>query len=80
MAGTQNLLSGMPLVLKTIPDPPLIGTVYYLIMNNLVPNCPNSYAPLKAVRPTWTVYFIGLVASYDTHIGTRWLNSNPKAT
>ena len=28
----------------------------------------------------WTVYIPWLVASYDTHKGERWLNSNPQAT
>ena len=61
------------------------GTVYFLNQDNPVPNCPNSYACLTACKNTkhtvsrWysTVYIPWLVASYDTHNGKRWLNSNP---
>ena len=48
-----------------------------------MPNCPNSYASLHARRPCMQqaggigVYITCLVASYDTHKGKRWLNSNP---
>ena len=48
-----------------------------------MPNCPNTYASLHARRPCaiirWyrTVYIPWLVASYKTHKGKRWLNSNP---
>ena len=50
MAGTQALHSGMPLVLKNKYSSAL-ETVYYLNLNNPVPNYPNSYAPLHARRP-----------------------------
>ena len=62
------------------------GTVYYLNRDNPVPNCPNSYAPPNAGRPSiqWasgmTVHIPWLVDSYDMHKGKRWLNSNPQTT
>ena len=50
MAVTQDLHSGMPLVLKN-KNSTALGTVYYLNLDNPVPHYPNSYAPLHARRP-----------------------------
>ena len=52
MAATQELLSGMPLVLLKKKNSSAYGTVYYLNRDNPVPNCPNSYAPPNAGRPS----------------------------
>ena len=52
MAATQELLSGMPLVLLKRHNSTAYGTVYYLNRDNPVPNCPNSYAPPNAGRPS----------------------------
>ena len=82
VAVTQDLLSGMPLVLKI----ELIR-----LWNSLLPEPGQPSAQLfKLIRLTackkamhaisrWyrTVYIPWLVASYDTHKGKRWLNSNP---
>ena len=82
VAVTQDLLSGMPLVLKI----ELIR-----LWNCLLPEPGQPSAQLsKLIRLTafkkamhaisrWyrTVYIPWLVASYDTHKGKRWLNSNP---
>ena len=82
VAETQDLLSGMPLVLKI----ELIR-----LWNSLLPEPGHPSAQLsKLIRHTackkamhaiswWyrTVYIPWLVASYDTHKGKRWLNSNP---
>ena len=51
MAATQELLSGMPLVLKK-KNSSTYGTVYYPNRENPVSNCPNSYAPMNAGRPS----------------------------
>ena len=50
VAVTQDLPSGMPLVLKE-NNSSAFGIVYYLNQDNPVPNCPNSYASLHARRP-----------------------------
>ena len=50
MAATQELLSGMPLVLLKKNNSSAYGTVYYMNRDNPVPNCPNSYAPPNAGR------------------------------
>ena len=82
VAVTHDLLSGMPLVLKI----ELIR-----LRNNILPEPGQPSAQLsklirlttckKAMHATtrWyrTVYIPWLVASYDTHKGKRWLNSNP---
>ena len=82
VAVTQDLLSGMPLVLKI----ELIR-----LWNSLLPEPGQPSAQLsKLIRLTackkamhaisrWyrTVYIPWLVASHDTHKGKRWLNSNP---
>ena len=82
VAVTQDLLSGMPLVLKI----ELIS-----LWSSILPEPGQPSAQLsklirltaykKAMHATsrWyrTVYIPGLVASYDTHKGKRWLNSNP---
>ena len=52
MAATQEHLSGMALVLLKKKNSSAYGTVYYLNRDNRVPNCPNSYAPLNAERPS----------------------------
>ena len=51
MAVTQDLYSGMLLVLIINKSSFLLGTVYYLDQDNSVPNYPKSYAPLHARRP-----------------------------
>ena len=51
VAVTQDILSGMPLVLLK-KNSSSFGTVYYLNQDNPVPNCPNSYASLHARRPS----------------------------
>ena len=82
VAETQDLLSGMPLVLKI----ELIR-----LWNSVLPEPGQPSAQLsKLIRITackkamhaisrWyrTLYIPWLVASYDTHEGKRWLNSNP---
>ena len=82
VAVTQDLLSGMPLILK-------IELIH--LWNSLLPEPGQPSAQLsKLIRITackkamhaisrWyrTVYIPWLVASYDTHKGKRWLNSNP---
>ena len=82
VAVTQDLLSGIQLVLKI----ELIR-----LWNSLLPEPRQPSAQLsKLIRLTackkamhsisrWyrTVYIPWLVASYDTHKGKRWLNSNP---
>ena len=82
VAVTQDLLSGMPLVRK-------IGLIRH--RNSILPEPGQPSAQLsKLLRLTackkamhaisrWyrTVYIPWLVASYDTHKGKRWLNSNP---
>ena len=50
MAVTQDLHSGMPLVLIN-KNSSALGTAYYLNLDNPVPNYPNSYALLHARRP-----------------------------
>ena len=50
-AATKELLSGMPWYFKK-KNSSAYGTVYYLNRDNPVPNCPNSYAPLNAGRPS----------------------------
>ena len=52
MAATQENLSGMPMVLFKIKNSSTYGILYYLNWDNPVPNCPNSYAPLYAGRPS----------------------------
>ena len=82
MAATQQLLSGMPLVLKIelirlwsciLPEPGQPSAQ----LSKLI----RLTACKKAVHATsrWyrTVYIPWLVAFYDTHKGKRWLNSNP---
>ena len=82
VAVTQDLLSGMPLVLKI----KLIRLWNSLLYESGQPSAQLS----KLIRLTackkamhaisrwyWTVYIPWLVASYDTHKGKRWLNSNP---
>ena len=82
---TQDLLSGMPLVLKI----ELIR-----LWNSILPEPGQPSAQLseltrltackKAMHSiSWwymTVYIPWLVASYDTHKGKHWLNSNPQTT
>ena len=82
VAVTQDLLSGMPLVLR-------IELIH--LWNSILPEPGQPSAQLsklirltactKAMHATgrWyrTVYIPWLVASYDTHKGKRWLNSNP---
>ena len=46
VAVTQDLLSEMPLVLKI--ELTHFGAVYYLNLDNPVPNCPNSYEAMHA--------------------------------
>ena len=79
---TQDLLSGMPWVLK-------IELIH--LWNSILPEPGQPSAQLsklicltackKAMHAIsrWyrTVYIPWLVASYDTHKGKRWLNSNP---
>ena len=81
VAVPQDLLSGMPLVLKI---------ELICLWNSLLPEPGQPSAQLsKLVRLTackktmhaisrWyrTVYVTWLVASYDTYKGKRWLNSN----
>ena len=81
VAVTQDLLSGMPLVLR-------IELIH--LWNSILPEPGQRSAQLsKLIRLTackeamhatsrWyrTVYIPWLVASYDTHKGKRWLNSN----
>ena len=50
VAVTQDLPSGMPLVLQE-KNSSSFETVYYLNQDNPVPNCPNSYTSLHARRP-----------------------------
>ena len=52
MAVAQYLLSEIPLVLyiKKLKNSSAFATVYYLIQDNAVPNCPNSYATLNTRR------------------------------
>ena len=82
VAVTQDLLSGMPLVLKIelirlwssiLPEPGQPSAQLSKLMHLT--------ACKKAMHATswWyrTVYIPWLVASYDTHKGKRWLNSNP---
>ena len=82
VAVTQDLLSGMPLVLKI---------ELICLWNSLLPEPGQPSAQLsKLIHLTackkamhaisqWcrTVYIPWLVASYDTHKGKHWLNSNP---
>ena len=83
VAVTQDLLSGMPLVLKIelirlwssiLPEPGQpIAQLYKLIR---LTACKNAmHATSRWYR---TVYIPWLVASYDTHKGKRWLNSEPQ--
>ena len=51
VAVTHDLVSGMPLVLLK-KNSFAFGAVYYLNQDDLVPNCPNSYASLHARRPS----------------------------
>ena len=81
VAVTQDLLSGMPLILKV----ELIR-----LWNSILPELGYRSAQLsKLIRLTackkamhaisrWfrTVYILWLVASYDAHKSKRWLNSN----
>ena len=82
MAATQELLSGMPLVLNIelirlwssiLPEPGQPSAQ----LSELI----RLTACKKAMHATsrWyrTVYIHWLVAFYDTHKGKRWLNSNP---
>ena len=82
VAVTQDLLSGMPLVLEI---------ELICLWNSLLPEPGQPSAQLsKLIRLTackkamhaisrWyrAVYIPWLVASYDTNEGKRWLNSNP---
>ena len=71
VAVTQDLLSGMPLVLKI----ELIR-----LWNSILPEPGRLTACKKAMhaisRWNGTVYIPWLVASYDTHKSKHWLNSN----
>ena len=82
VAVTQNLLAGMPLILKIelirlwsciLPEPGQPSAQ----LSKLI----RLTACKKAMHATswWyrTVYIPWLIASYDTHKGKRWLNSNP---
>ena len=83
VAVTHDLLSGMPLV--------LLRKELIRLWNSILPEPGQPSAQLsKLIRLTacketkhtvsrWyrTVYIPRLVASYDTHKGKRWLNSNP---
>ena len=48
MAVTQDLNSMMPFVLIINKNSSALGTVYYLNLDNPVPNYPNSYSKLHA--------------------------------
>ena len=76
MAATQDLHSGMPLVLITNKNSSAFGTVYYLNEDNPMPNCPNSYAQLHARRPSiqWAGGNGQLMSLNDTPKGRRWLH------
>ena len=82
VAVTQDLLSGIPLVQKI---------EFIRLWNSILPEPGQPSAKLsKLIRLTAckkamyaisrsykAVYIPWLVASYDTHKGKRWLNSNP---
>ena len=82
VAVTHNLLSGMPLVLSR--------KELIRVLNSILPKPGQPSAQLsklihhtackktKKTLSQWyrTVYIPWLVASYDTHKGKRWLNSN----
>ena len=82
VAVTQDLLSGMPLVLKI---------EFIHLWNSLLPDPGQPSAQLSKLihltackkamhaKSRWyrTVYIPCLVASYNMHKGKRWLNSNP---
>ena len=82
VAVTQDLLSGMPLVLKiklirlwnTILSEPGQPSAQ---LSKLI--CLTACKKAMHAISRWyrTVYIPWLVASYDTHKGKRWLNSNP---
>ena len=82
VAVTQDLLSGMPLVLKI----ELIRLWKSILLEPGQPSAQLSKlihltACKKAMHAiSWwyrTAYIPWLVASYDTHKGKHWLNSNP---
>ena len=82
VAVTQDLLSGMPLVLKIelihlwssiLPEPGQPSAQLSKLIR--LTECKNAmHATSRWYR---TVYIPWLVASYDTHKGRRWLNSEP---
>ena len=86
MAVTQDLLSGMPLVLfkkdlirlwnSILPDPgqpnPLLSKLILITAYKMTHN--------TVSRWYRTVHIPSLVASYDTHKGKRLQNSNPHTT
>ena len=85
VAVTQDLLSGMPLVLKIelirlwssiLPEPGQPSAQLSKLIH--LTTCK------KAMHATsrWyrAVYIAWLVASYDMHKGKCWLNSNPQTT
>ena len=53
MAITQDLHSGMPLVLIFVNNSSALGTVCYLNLDNPVPNYPNSYALCMEEDPAY---------------------------
>ena len=82
VAVTQDLLSGMPLVLKIelirlwnsiLPEPGQPSAQLSKLM------CLTACKKAMHAISLWyrTVYINWLVASYDTNKGERWLNSNP---
>ena len=82
VAVTQDLLSGMPLVLKIelirlwssiLPEPGQPSAQLSKLIR--LTSCKNAmHATSRWYR---TVYIPWLIASYDTHKGKRWLNSEP---
>ena len=82
VAVTQDLLSGMPLVLKIelirlwssiLPEPGQPSAK----LSKLIRLTAGKKAMHATSRWYRTVYITWLVAFYDTHKGKRWLNSNP---
>ena len=82
VAVTQDLLSGMTLVLKIVlirlwksilPEPGQSGAQLSELIR--LAACKKSMHAIS--RWYRTVYIPWLVASYDTHRGKQWLNSDP---
>ena len=82
VAVTQDLLSGMPLVLEIeliriwssiLPEPGQHSAQLFKLIR--LTACKKAmHATSRLYR---TVYIPWLVASYDTYKGKRWLDSNP---